>query len=529
VKAAGAPLVAALSLAAATLFWWPLLSGGPLSGNDWSSHHFHYFDWVRTCLREYRALPLFMADAAITPNFLANAESPLLSPFVPLLLVLDTNAYLKLLVVLFTAAGLAGGFVLLRDLEVPAPVAAFFAVLFAGGGFVPAHVGVGHPWALGVLLLPALLCLFRRAALGGNGALWLGAALSAALIGGGQHQPYIWQGFFLAAFALLWALRERAWFPLVRLGGWLAAAIGLSAPKLLPMIAEFADYAPFKHTPGLPLSLLLTSLAGWGQGPDLAPAALALRFGAGWWEYAFYVGPVALACLVVGMAAARRERILLVIGAAFLWLALDPPWRALDLWGALRELPVLRTQRSPSRFLVLALFAFGVVAALGLGRLWEAAARRSRRAAVAFGFAAALALGVDLQLQSRVWQREALGPAIAPREHRPTPMVFSSEQGARLELVEFRPNRLVYQVSTPAGARVVFPVRWGKSSAEWSVGDWFPIHDEEEGNLAIEVPAGERRIELRYRPAMLWPGIAVFVLTLAALVASFVGRRARVG
>ena len=37
-------LVGALSLAAAVLFWWPLLSGGALSGNDWSSHHFHYFD-----------------------------------------------------------------------------------------------------------------------------------------------------------------------------------------------------------------------------------------------------------------------------------------------------------------------------------------------------------------------------------------------------------------------------------------------------------------------------------------------------
>jgi hypothetical protein len=529
VKPGGAPLVAALSLGAATLFWWPLLAGGPLSGNDWSSHHFHYFDWVRTCLREWRTLPLYMSDAAITPNFLANAESPLLSPLVPLLLVLGTSAYLKLLVVLFTAAGLGGGYALLRDLQAPAPVAAIFAALFAGGGFVPAHIGVGHPWALGVLLLPALLCLYRRAALGSNRALWLGAALAAASIGGGQHQPYIWQGFFLSAYALLWALRERAWFPLARFGAWLAATIGLSAPKLLPMFAEFADYAPFKHTPGLPASLLLTSLAGWGQRPDFTPEALALRFGAGWWEYAFYVGPLGLAGLLVGIAAARRERVVLAIGALFLLLALAPPSSALDLWGALRELPLLRSQRSPSRFLVLALFAFGVVAALGLGRLWEAAARRRPRAAVAFGFAAALLLGADLQRESRVWQREALGPAIAPREHRPTPFAFASEQGAQLELIEFHPNRLVYRVSTPAAARVIFPVRWGKSRAEWTAAGWFPIRDEEEGNLAVEVPAGERTLELRYRPALSGWGLAAFALTLCALAASFRKGKPHVG
>ena len=76
----------------ALAFWSPLLFGGALQGGDWSTHHFHYFDWIRTSLVEHRSFPLFMVDAWVTPNFLANAESPSLSPFVGLLWVLPTVA-----------------------------------------------------------------------------------------------------------------------------------------------------------------------------------------------------------------------------------------------------------------------------------------------------------------------------------------------------------------------------------------------------------------------------------------------------
>ena len=153
--AAPAPMDARSALAAigaallgSVLFGSPLLFGGALAGGDWATHHYHYFDWVRVSLTEHRVLPLYMADAWVTPNFLGNAEAPTLGPLAWLLAWLPTGAYLKLLIVVFCAAGLAGSWLLLRDLGVAAPLALLAAAAFSWGGFFVSHVTVGHHWAI---------------------------------------------------------------------------------------------------------------------------------------------------------------------------------------------------------------------------------------------------------------------------------------------------------------------------------------------------------------------------------------------
>jgi hypothetical protein len=287
------------------------------------------------------------------------------------------------------------------------------------------------------------------------------------------------------------------------------------------MLAEFAEYAPTKRIPGLPLGLLFTTLTARGQQPDFAPAGLAFTYGAGWWEYAFFVGPLALLCLVVGLAAARSGWSLLLLGAFFAWLAIAPP--LLDPWLLLREVPIWRTQRAPSRFLEVALFAFSVVAALGLARLFERAARRSRRLALCVTLGVTLLVGIDLHVESRAWQRAALGPPIAERDHRPQPIAFGSPAGTRVELSEFYPNRLVYRVRSPEAAQIAFPVRWGKTRAEWEV-EGGPASNLL-GRLAVAVPPGDSRITLTYRPAFLPAGLVFFTATVIVFFSQLVVRR----
>jgi hypothetical protein len=527
-RAAGAPTPASargllavlgVALGASALFWSPLLLGGALHGHDWSSHHFHYFDWVRQAFAEYRTLPLYMVDAWVTPNFIANAEAPTLGPLSWLLLVLPTGAYVKLLIVVFGAAGLAGSWLLLRDLGISPALTALVACAHAWSGFFVSHIAVGHHWAMGAYLLPALLWLARRALLGSDGALIGAALLNAFTILGGQHQPFVWQNLWLSAFALLWAVRVKALFPLTRWALVLLLTAGLGALKLAPLWLEFRDYAPTARIQGLPLASLLASLTSRGQGPELVDPAIAYQHGAGWWEYAFYLGPVALVCLVAGLAATRRVWPLLAIGLFFLALSLEP----LGLWPYLEGLPVWRSQRCPARFLVLALFALLVAAAPGLERLRAWAAARRPRAAAALVWSLALVAGADLWLESRAWQAAGVGPAIESRDHRPRPERLNATD-AVAELASFAPNRLSYRVEAGRPTRIVLPLRFGRRQAEWQVQGARPWAEREW--LALELAAGAREVQLAYRPPGLRSGSLVSAATVVA-VAAWLGWRAR--
>ena len=512
-----AALVVGLAIVAAALFYSTLLFGGSLRGYDWESHHYHYFDWVRISLTQFHTLPLFMNQAWITKNFLANAESPSLGPLIPLLLVLPTDIYLKLLLVAFTASGLTGMFLLLRDLRVGREVAALAAIAFAFNGFFVSHLAVGHHWAMGAQLLPGLLCLYRRAALGSGRALWLAAALNACPILGGQHQPFIWQNLLIALFALAWSLRVRALFPLGKLALLVLATAALGAVKLLPMLAEFADYAPTARVQGLPLGLVLRTLIAGGQHPELAVPGVAYEHGSGWWEFAFYLGPVAFGCMIAGLIRAWRCWPMLAIAAFFFLLGVEWPTqlRWLDAWPWLEELPVWRTQRGPSRFLFLALFACTVVSAIGLQRLWQRDLPRWPRGLPALALAFSVLVAVDLYRESLPWQRAAVGEALSSWDHRPRPLVVLRSELATAALHEFEPNRLVYRVRCARGERIVFPFRYGKGAPEWRI-EGLPAISQR-GKLAVDVPPGERDIVMSYRPRYFHAGVTTSALTLMGL------------
>jgi hypothetical protein len=299
---------------------------------------------------------------------------------------------------------------------------------------------------------------------------------------------------------------------------------GLGAVKLLPMVAEFADYAPSQHTPGLPLGLLWLSAAGGGQHPDLSPPGLTLLHGGGWWEYAFFVGPLAAIVLLLGAAAARRCWPLVAIGSCFFVFAIDwpAPLAWLEVWPRLLDLPLLRTQRSPSRFLFLALFMLVIVGGVGLQRLWELARPRAPRLALALAAALTALIAGQLFYESLDWQRAPLGEPLAARDHRPHPLHLGTPGAATAELRDFAPNRLVYRASAERETRIVFPFRQDSGSGEWRV-DGLPALSER-GKLAVDVPPGKREIAMIYRPPLFHPGLGATAGSAFLLVAAGVWR-----
>jgi len=168
-----------------------------------------------------------------------------------------------------------------------------------------------------------------------------------------------------------------------------------------------------------------------------------------------------------------------------------------------------------------------VVGGVGLARLWRWAQPRWPRGAPALAALFTLLVAADLFTESLVWQRAAVGEPIASVAHRPLPLVVGSPQVGRAELQDFAPNRLVYRVEAQQPTRVVFPVRFGKRSAEWQVDGLVAVSHR--GELAVEVLPGRREIAMSFRPPYFRAGAAVSAATLLLLAVLAVRRRRGLG
>src|SRR5437867_1521626 len=225
-------LVAVCAVGSVVIFHCVLMTRGYLDQGDWTQH-WHYYDWTRTSLTRYGALPFFMCDASHTPNFVANPQSPIFGPLVWLLNFLSADSYIKLLVILYSSAGFLSLLALLRDLEVELIAALPIAVLFTFNGYFVAHICLGHHWVLGSYLLPAIVLTFRRAVAGSPSVLWIAALTNVVSIFEGQHHPFLWNNCFLLLYAIGSSVVEyRCCTPIWRWFGVVIASVLLGAIKL---------------------------------------------------------------------------------------------------------------------------------------------------------------------------------------------------------------------------------------------------------------------------------------------------------
>jgi len=505
-----------------------LLLTAPRYVYDWRDH-FYYYDWIRHSLLRWHVLPLYMADALHTTNFFANPQSPF-GPLVGLLLLLPTAIYIKLLIFVYATAGVLGMFALLHDHGVQPEVAVLAGVVFAFNGFFASHLAVGHHWTLGVYALPALLWSFRRALAGSVRALWAGAALNAAVAFEGSHHAFLWQNTFLVLYTLGVCFEKRS-IALVRPALlFLGASMGLSAVKLLPMISEFATYDPttawgpevLERIPALPLSAAPFALIGRGQSIATTRPDVAFAFGSGWWEYALYVGGLGLTFLVGGTVCAlgqRRSWRWLLPGGFFLLVALNLQaiLGRFQLWSLLTELPFWRSQRCPSRCMVLAIFSFAVLAALGLQRLLERIRSVSmRELARMIVVVLTLAIAFDLEWETRPWQGLGQTDPVPGEDHDHFPQLrmIGGIPSDTISLDALAPHRFVVTVHASRGGKVVLPRESARSLRNWQIAGGEAT--DFEGRLAVRVEPGVSTVVFVFDPPWLRLGLVISLVTALA-------------
>jgi hypothetical protein len=195
------------------------------------------------------------------------------------------------------------------------------------------------------------------------------------------------------------ARSTRSWQPLRTVAAVGAIAMGLSAPKLLPLSEELQRFPRHIGSEEAILPPDILKILTWRVG-DLR-ATTSFTNGA-WHEWGLYLGWLGLGLLVAGVAASRgpRERglkwaafvmVLFVIGG-FHQLA---PWRLFHL------LPLFKSQHVPSRWLYPAIITLGAVAVSGGERWLARSGRRRASLEVLLGFAAAV-VALDMGLVARL-------------------------------------------------------------------------------------------------------------------------------
>jgi hypothetical protein len=349
------------------------------SSADWD-RHLSYLEAGTRAWLAHRELPFWNPFPCGGLPLLAHPESSVWSPFYGASLLLSPVAYLRCYVSVHQLIAVSGMWFLatrfLRRGGHDFRAAPLAVCLFAASTVFPLHLAEGHLEWVPAAFLPWILLFFEqaqderrrhRAFLAGMGL--------AIMIGEGATYPATHAAMFIVLYAIVLACQARRSRPLLVAALTLAAATCFAGPKLLPMF-EFLARRPRlmpsdEITPvvGLLQSLVSRQQMSFRHEPWMTW---------GWHEYGHYVGLVGLGLAALGaMAGGRRARALAVVALVFLVLAAGhfASWAP---WTLLHNLPGLRSQHVPTRFLLVALLVIALLAAHGLAVLGTTLSKRRR-------------------------------------------------------------------------------------------------------------------------------------------------------
>ncbi|MGH7293368.1 MAG: hypothetical protein ACRELB_00475 [Polyangiaceae bacterium] len=413
-----------------------------------------------------------------------------------------------------------------------------------------------------------------------------GACLALMIYTGGIY-PVPQTAFTLGLYAALLAVVTRSFRPLGIVAASGALGLGLAAPKLFPVVEVLSKHPRLvESNETLDLGAFVDVLTSHNQDVNSGHAGINQW---GWHEWGMYVGWAAVAAVCLGLVAARGKRETALKVAGLLLMALGfGTFDAWAPWPLLHHLPVFKSQHVPSRWMYPGILLLLVVAASFFERLLSHAGRARAWLEIAL-LAGAAAVAHDVATVSReatvhmfATPMPATPVSMGPfhtDEHLPRELAYQYDWapasltaemanigtidcgtfpafhnynrdllghvdglGARgmgdaryrgevylpdgpgtAKVTAWTPNEVTVEVhGAQAGHRVVLDQNYDPGwTANGARSENF--HD----TVSATLPAGDATVVFRYRPLTLWPGVAVFVLTCAALVWAYVRARRR--
>ncbi len=239
-----------LYIAVASILYTVYIFSARVGVLDWQKEA-GYFQHIVTSISQFHSLPVFWWDIpkqalgypAVRHSsfFLANPETMLLSPLLPLTYILDTISYVKVLCAIHFLVGLMGLFLLRRQLNWDGLQFRTYACLFLLSPIVIQHLAVGYtPW-LNIFFFPLLVYFISQERIL-YGSLGVSLVLSLVLLQGGAH-VFVWFLMFFILYTFFATLRTHMWRSgLLRTVIVLLGIIALSFVRISTSSRAYADF-----------------------------------------------------------------------------------------------------------------------------------------------------------------------------------------------------------------------------------------------------------------------------------------------
>jgi hypothetical protein len=385
----------ALSLVslAAVLALQPVLANWTTWGShDWDQITAYRYVMIKS-FREFGQFPLWNPFTCGGHSAWANVQevSNLVSPFMPLYLLLDLRHALRLELLGTVVIGIWGTWLMAAQYTRSAALCGLVCVCFVLNGRWAMQVATGHDWHWYYALTPWLFLFFDRALRAEDAkrrlsSLVLGGLVVALLVYTCAIYPLPQSLTLLGIYALALSAyarfsagprpEARTWTqPLRILIAITLIGVGLAGPKLLPALELMARFPrAVESTEFVELRTLVVALTAWGQSPNAASAPIPQW---GWHEYGIYVGwiPFLAMLALAPYAAGDRARSLRVAALVALVLGLGA-FHPYAPWTLLHKLPLYSSQHVPSRWLHPGVLLFAVIAVSVSERALSARKRR---------------------------------------------------------------------------------------------------------------------------------------------------------
>ncbi|MEI6148390.1 MAG: hypothetical protein WCS01_04780 [bacterium] len=347
---------------------------------DWPKER-QYFGVIKQSLQT-SALPwhtsMPLQPSQPTDRFLAIPETlSLLAPQIQGLRWLSIRDFVLLNHLVMFTIGTLGWYGLSRRYRFPPLVAAIGFALFAFNGHLVAHISAGHSMWSAYYWLPFLVLLLLQSCERpptSRQAIPMALVLGAIVLQGGCHL-YIWCLFFLGAFFIVNPVRHKM----------------IAVAAVLSVLLAAHRFAPA----ALAFHANVHRLQGFGSAGALGDALLSRRLYNGSifpWEFDSYIGPAAAVFLLASLAlpvlvpACQRALfrywpLVLPVAALTALSFRSAPYFVLNYL----PIPLLGTQRVPSRLVLLPLVFLITMSCIGATNLLTNCRRGWRTLAGAAG------------------------------------------------------------------------------------------------------------------------------------------------